>query len=516
MRPASVPRLHRAALALAFVLTALPCRGHAEAGAMLLPTAVLPDPAALVVARATAPADTLDGRWLGRLRVQAGIELRIVVHLTSADGGWTATLDSPDQGVTGIAVDRVVVDGARVTLEMPGILARYEARRASADTLDGTWSQGGMSLPLVLVRQTGEPEDERPQHPRPPFPYRVEEVRFPNDEAGIHLAGTLTLPEGSGPFPAAALITGSGPQDRDETILGHKPFLVLADHLTRAGIAVLRYDDRGVGQSEGDFAAATSIDFAGDAAAAVDFLRAHPAIDPARVGLIGHSEGGLIAPLVATGEAGAQQRDLAFVVLLAGPGLTGREILYLQGEAIARAAGASDADVAQLRATQSRMFDIVAEEGDAGRRRERLRTALSDGLAAMDSAARAAQGVPPGGERVWVEAQLAQVGSEWFRTFLLYDPRPALARLETPVLALIGGLDLQVPPAENLAAIGEALERAGNRDATLLELPGLNHLFQTATTGAPAEYATIRETFAPAALDAVSSWILERFGRPRS
>ncbi len=448
------------------------------------------------------------GSWQGSLAVGPGIELPLVVHLTPGDDGdWTATLDSPAQGATGIPVASVTWDDGRLRLEIPAIGATYDGRLDAEGRFDGTFSQGGMNLPLLLER-TEDPGSllPRPQHPEPPFPYREDDVRFPNPEAGIQLAGTLTLPEGDGPWPAVVMVTGSGPQDRDETILGHKPFLVIADHLTRAGIAVLRYDDRGVAESEGDFSAGTTLDFAGDAAAAVDFLVEHPEVDPTRIGIVGHSEGGLIAPIV------AGERDVAFVVLLAGTGVDGGAVLLQQAEAISRTMGVSDEGVARILDFQRAMQVILRDEEDPDARREALEALLEGMIESMDPQERVEQGIPEGGEDDWVQMQLATGASPWFREFVLLDPQRYLERLDVPVLGLFAELDLQVLPEPNRAAMAEALDRAPTDDLTLMVLPGLNHLFQTAETGAPSEYALIEETFAPLALDTVRDWILERFG----
>lgn len=485
------------------------------------------------------------GSWQGTLEVGPGIELPLIVHLSAAeDGGWSATLDSPAQGATGIPVASVGWEDGVLSLEVSAIGASYRGRLDEQDRFDGAFTQGGASLPLILER-TEDPGAilPRPQHPEPPFPYGEEEVRFPNPDAEIHLAGTLTLPDGHGPWPAVILITGSGPQDRDETILGHKPFLVIADHLTRAGIAVLRYDDRGVADSEGDFSAATTMDFAADAAAAVAFLTQHPEVDPARIGIVGHSEGGLIAPIVATGGingfgAGAADPDLAqpgtavphdhpggadasqvevpgavaFVVLLAGPGVDGGAVLLQQAEAVSRAMGTDEDGIAQLLDFQRAMQTILRDEDDAEARRDTLEALLRETIEGMDPEVRVEQGIPAGGEEAWITNQLATMATRWFRSFVLLDPRPFLERLEVPVLGLFPELDLQVLPEPNRAAMAEALDRAPTDDVTLEILPGLNHLFQTAETGAPSEYAAIEETFAPLALDAVRDWILARFG----
>jgi pimeloyl-ACP methyl ester carboxylesterase len=280
--------------------------------------------------------------------------------------------------------------------------------------------------------------------------------------------------------------------------MGHKPFLVLADHLTRNGIAVLRYDDRGVAGSTGDFAAATSEDFADDALAAVDFLKARP--DIGAVGIVGHSEGGLVGPM-----ASARSSAVDFVVMLAGPGLDGEEIILLQSDLIARAGGIPAETVAANLEIQRRLFAVVKAEADPTRAVPALRAVLAEVAATLP------QGTM---EPSAIDAQIRQVNSPWFRFFLTYDPLPALTRVTVPVLALNGSLDLQVPAEANLRAVAGALAEGGNPDATTLELPGLNHLFQTAGTGAPTEYATLSETMSPTALEAVASWILKRFPTP--
>jgi uncharacterized protein len=448
------------------------------------------------------------GSWEGALAVTGDMRIRIVFHIAeAADGSLQATMDSPDQAARGIPVASATYGHGHLVLEVTAVGGRFEGYLAEPDRLEGNWTQGGTAFPLELARVEEVTEPSRPQDPEPPFPYRSEEVRYPNAEAGIHLAGTLTLPEGPGPFPAVTLVTGSGAQNRDSEIFGHRIFLVLADHLTRRGIAVLRSDDRGVGESEGDFRAATSADFAGDTRAAVEYLLTRPEVDPTAVGIVGMSEGGLIAPMVA-----AETDDVAFLVLLAGPGVPGEELLFRQGELISRAMGASDQDVERSRALQARLFAILREETDPGARRHRLEGELRGALALMTEEERRAGGITADTEDGWVRSQLAPLEGPWFRYFLLHDPAPVLRGIQVPVLALNGSLDLQVDAAQNLPAIESALRQGGNPDFTVEEVPGLNHLFQTATTGAPAEYARIEETFAPVALDRIADWIVERFG----
>jgi uncharacterized protein len=422
------------------------------------------------------------GTWRGGLDVGGGNTLQLVVHLERRDGAFVGTMDSPDQGATGIPVEAVAPTEQGLAFEVSKIGGRYRGEWTDDGALRGTWSQGPSSLPLDLSKgDAPPPKRARPQDPVPPLPYTEREVRVPSVD-GVTLAGTLTLPPGPGPHPAVVLVTGSGPHDRDESLMGHRPFLVLADALARAGVAVLRCDDRGVGGSTGDFAAATTHDFAVDAAAALRHVAALEEIDAERVGILGHSEGGYVAPLAA-GSA-----PVAFVVLVAGPGLTGRGVLESQVEAFNRASGQSDATAKQSRASQARILEVIARDGTA----DELRAAME------------AIGLPP--------AQIAQsvpaMTSDWYRAFVKHDPAPSLAALHVPVLALIGEKDTQVVPGEN----GPVLERAlaDNPDATVEVLPGLNHLLQPSVTGLVDEYGAIETTIDPAALAKIVDWVRSR------
>jgi pimeloyl-ACP methyl ester carboxylesterase len=342
---------------------------------------------------------------------------------------------------------------------------------------------------------------KRPQEPVRPLPYDEVEVQFSNTEAEITLAGTLTVPRTAGPHPAVLLISGSGPQDRNEEVYGHRPFLVIADDLTRRGIAVLRVDDRGVGGSTGSRDAATSEDYAGDALAAVAFLKSRPDIDSRRIGLIGHSEGGLVAPITA-----ARDPSIAFIVLLAAPGLPGAEIAVLQARTMLRAAGAPEAAIETQTRIQTSMLKVLRETTDEAEIRKRGREILREELVrAGDRDATQLSAV----ERQ-LEPQIRRALTPWSRFFMMYDPRPALGRLQRPVLAMNGTTDSQVPATENLSAIESALRAGGNTAVTIISLPNLNHLFQTSTTGALSEYAKIEETFAPIALETMGRWVAEQ------
>ena len=342
----------------------------------------------------------------------------------------------------------------------------------------------------------------RPQTPQPPFPYQQEEVTFRNDAANLRFAGTLTRPSAVRPVPAVLLITGSGAQDRDETIFDHKPFAVLADYLTRQGVAVLRVDDRGVGGSDRGPDGVTSSDFAGDVRAGVAYLRNRSEIDAMRIGLVGHSEGAMLAAMVA-----ADSADVAFIVMIAGTGVPGDEILYSQAAAMIRGIGGSDAVIAWDRSLRERVFSAIKAETDGWPNAAR-RDALLAELAAQTPSA---PGVPNGAQtRKQAEALLAAMSAPWLRFFIAYDPRPTLARVRVPVLAVGGDKDVQVPAKENLTEIEQAIKKGGNANVTTALMPGLNHLLQTSTTGLPAEYARIEETIAPAALAIIANWIAQQ------
>ena len=443
----------------------------------------------------------VEGIWQGTLKVGA-VSLRLAFHISMKDGKRIGTFDSIDQNAKGLPIDEVKFTDGQLTLEMKKYQIAFTGKmKPDGSAIEGEFAQAGMKFPMTLQRSKKVVELVRPQHPKKPYPYKEEEVTFENKKGGVKLAGALTLPPRGGPFPAVVLITGSGPQDRDETLFGHKPFLVLADHLTRKGIAVLRVDDRGVGGSTGSTSESTTADFTGDVLAAVDFLKGRKEIDAKQIGLMGHSEGGIIAPLAAS-----QSRDVAFIILLAGTGLPGEEILYLQGQAILKASGATEKEREDQRTVQGIFFRALKEEKDNDKAKKLIRERLAEWAAKQPPEAK--KDVEKG--KAAIEGQMKMAMTPWFRYFVTLDPRPALRKVRVPVLALVGEKDLQVPPKENLKAIAAALKEGGNTDFTTKELPGLNHLFQTCKTGNVSEYGTIEETFAPAALKEISDWIAKR------
>jgi fermentation-respiration switch protein FrsA (DUF1100 family) len=445
------------------------------------------------------PAGAVEGVWKGVL-VAGERRIPLAFHIRAKEGGLEATWDSPSQGAKGLATTRLSYVEGLLTIEIALVHGSFEGRlSADGSTIAGRWRQGGAELPLELRRDLDFAAPSRPQHPRPPFPYISEELAIEGGAPGVLLAATLLIPEGEGPFPAVVLVTGSGPQDRDETILEHKPFLVIADFLARRGIAVLRYDDRGVAASTGDYQAATTLDFAADAQAALAVLGRRPRIDPAKTGIVGHSEGAIVADIVASRDPAA-----AFIVLLAGPGLRGEELLYLQGEALARASGASRAEIERAMAVNRSLYAAALAPGEGAAAEASVRKAY---LAYVDG-----EGELSGAEREaelrQTETVVASLANPWMRSFLALDPAPYLAALAIPVLAMGGTKDLQVPVDENLAAIRAAIGPRAR--LSTLRFEGLNHLFQHAKTGLPSEYGTIEESFAPEALEALAAWILAR------
>lgn len=445
--------------------------------------------ASLVLAAASAQAQDANGYWQGKFPDS----LQVVLHLDqAAQGSWEGKIMVPAQEAEA-KLDDLVVTREAISFRINEFGAGYSSRwNQASQSWVGSWTQGGDATPLTLERT-----DASVLVPRRPqmqaiaagaLPYSTIEVTFENAEANAVLAGTLTVPQGKGPHPAVILVHGSGALDRDATNTQHKPFLVLADHLARQGIAVLRYDKRGVGKSTGNRRNATTFDLADDAAAGIAMLRTRADIDKNRIGVIGHSEGGMIAPILT-----ARDPHIAFAVLLAAPALRGDALLLKQIERMGRAAGAPEQAIQKDLALHRALFDVIVAEPDLDKARARLlevgEQAKRDGLAPA----------------AIVDRRVRQFSTPWTHAAVRHDPAPALQGTRQPVLALNGTLDTQVPADLNLPAIRAALP--ANPRTVVKEMPALNHGFQTAKTGASIEYYAIEETFAPDALTLVSDWI---------
>lgn len=442
------------------------------------------------------------GSWMGKVEF-SGQELDIAFNISvSPEGSITASMDSPDQGVMNIPADKVEFNNGDLRIELLSGYFIYEGKvKEGGQAIEGKLMEPkqGVVLPLVLERIEKAPELVRPQVPQKPYPYLEEEVAFENSQAGVTLAGTLTMPSSGGPFPAVLLITGSGGQNRDEEVFGHRPFLVLSDYLTRQGIAVLRVDDRGIGKSTGDFLKATSEDLAGDVLAGVQYLKNRSEINPSKIGLIGHSEGGMIAPMVA-----ARSSDVAYIVLMAGPGVPGDELITTQAQLILRASGTSEETIAKNAALLENMFKVIKTESDDVAAVARLRSVIEEAVQDMTPQEKQLLGYAADNA---IDKEVNQLLSPWLRYFISHDPKEALMKVKVPVLAINGEKDLQVPPGENLGAIEEALKAGGNTQYTIKTLPNLNHPFQTVQSGSGMDYGKIEETMSPVALKIIGDWV---------
>lgn len=454
----------------------------------------------------TFPKGEIEGIWQGALKF-SGMELQIVFTISrSSDNTLTATYDVPEQNVTGVPVDEITFNSGKVRIEIIPIEGVFEGKLLEdGDKIGGQWIQGGMTLPLVLERAQKKLVIKRPQEPKEPFPYRTEEVVFKNMDAGIRLAGTLTLPPSEGTFPAVLLLSGSGAQDRDEAVFGHRPFLVLADYLTRRDIAVLRVDDRGVGNSTGEFDKATAVDFAADAMAGVTYLKSRKEINHDLIGLVGHSEGGMIAPMVAD-----QSPDIAFIVLIASPGMSIKKMEYSELARTLKANGASDVLVARSRTVKENLFAVISQEIDGKIVKDKFTSIITKFFKGLSEKEREITEISEENLEAYIHNQFKRLHSPWFRFYLPFDPGTVLQKVKCAVLAINGEKDVQVTPKENLQAIERALKAGGNKNYILKELPSLNHLLQTAETGNISEYGKIEETMSPTALKIIGDWIQEQ------
>lgn len=437
----------------------------------------------------------ISGSWTGILEVK-GAKLPLIFNFSKTDNGFTATMDSPNQGAKGIPMDAVSFVNKNLTISFATAGIKYSGTWISDVEISGTFEQGNFSSPLTLNK--GIVETKRPQDPTKPYPYYTEDVKFINTKENIQLAGTLSLPKKEGKFPTVILISGSGQQNRDSEILGHKPFLVIADYLTRNGIAVLRYDDRGVGQSNGDPTLSTSADFANDAAAAIAYLKTRKEINAKKIGVIGHSEGGMIAPMLA-----ANDKSIAFIVLLAGTGVAGDILLVDQNYEVGKLAGMTEEELQETKVVNQTIYNIVKENKPLEDIKKNLKSYFQTNIDKLPEAERPSQ------EEIdaVLQKEVDGIVTPWLRYFISYNPAANLQKVKCPVLVLNGEKDIQVTADLNTKAIANALKQSGNKNVEVQVFPELNHLFQHCISCKVEEYSLLDETFSPEVLKTMKDWI---------
>jgi len=440
----------------------------------------------------------ISGDWSGKAK-RGDKEITFVFNIKKEGTTYSSVMNVPTFRISGLKPALTSFTNGKLTIDGSNLGMSYIASfNAELQQFEGSYKEGGIEMALNLKKGAVKIADQRrPQEPVKPYPYYEEEVVFPNKEANITLAGTLTLPSKSGTFPVAILISGSGPQDRDETFMGHKPFLVLADHLTKQGIGVLRFDDRGQGASTGDFGRATTEDFSKDVLSAIAYLKTRKEVDKNNIGLIGHSEGGIIAPLAAN-----NTNDVAFIVLLASTGISGAELSVMQSKTLR-----------QFPVKDEKAYEENARKAIAivtsSKSEQEIKTELTAHYNAFIRPILKDLNVPEKNINAFIDNQVNTSIKPWSRYFLQYNPADEIEKLQIPVLSLNGSKDTQVNAKINQNGIRQALIKGGNKDYKIIELENLNHFFQECETGKMDEYRKIEQTFSPIALKEISSWVLE-------
>ncbi len=449
------------------------------------------------------------GIWEGTLNV--GVDLRLVFHITDdGHGGLHASADSPDQSAFGLKCDTIYRNGETLNIEMHKLGAKFSGQLLNDTTLSGTFNQR-MEVPLTLKKTKKVTARNRPQTPVAPFPYDIYDVSYDNADKSVHFGATLTVPKPepginyikAPEYPVALLITGSGAQDRDETLVGHKPFWVIADYLSRRGIAVLRVDDRGMGKTKGDFMNATSADFANDVEAGIEYLKTRKDIDKNKIGLIGHSEGGMIAPIVAS-----RRTDVNFIILLAGPGIRISELMALQNNAVLESVGISPEVTKQFKPLYKDIVMTIATTKDTSAAYASVLKKVKKWVSKKDSAVLSPLGFTGQNEiSGYAHSMVKSISAPWYRYFIQFDPTPYVKKLSCSVLALNGSRDIQVTAPQNPDGLKAALKKSKAKNVSVEVIPGLNHLFQHCKDCTVNEYGSLEETFAPEALQRMAGWL---------
>ena len=444
----------------------------------------------------------IEGIWEGKLALGA-TSLRLVVNIKKDSTGYSATFDSPDQGAKGIKTDGVVVRGDSLFVEVPSVGGRISGKLSNDSIINGAWFQGA-SLPLLLKKVAAASEFKRPQTPKPPYAYLSEDVIYHNRNKSVQYGATLTTPKGTGPFPAIILITGSGQQNRDEELFGHKPFAVLADYLTKKGYAVLRVDDRGVGQTTGDAKAATSKDFATDVNAGIDYLKGRKEVDKTKLGLLGHSEGGMIAQLVA-----AERTDIAYLISMAGPGQKITDLMVDQNRAVLQSSGLSKQAIDDYLKFYSAIIPLVINAPTDTAAKVAGFQLLNKWVTETPvQTVAATTGIKDSASKInFINSFAGQLRTPWFKYFMSYNPEPYIQKIRSKVLVINGEKDVQVAAKPNIAGWKASLLKSRSKKFDVIELKGLNHLFQHCIACTVQEYGVIEETIAPEALNTIGDWL---------
>lgn len=463
-----------------------PCKGAKPIHCLVIVSGFLLQFVLLNAQETLTLADQIRGTWVGEIDI-SGRKLPLIINIDESNGAYFGTLDSPEQGVFGTGIEEILPMEDSIYLGFHKQVANYKGEFNKGYTaIDGVWTQGGYKLPLKLIKTEEEFIQKRPQEPTKPFPYTEQDVIFKNLQDSIFLSGTVTIPFGEGPFPGVVLLSGSGPQNRDEEVFGHRPFLVLADFLTKHGFAVLRYDDRGVAKSEGDFEEASQTELKNDALAAYRFLVSGERVDDHKVGILGHSEGGLLAAQISSEE------NLAFIILLSTPAQQGHEILAAQNQIIMEKTGFSQRAIEARVKFIKKLYTILYEEPDN-----------DDAIIRIDNYIR--DSIPPNLlNKTNLQVIATSLMTAWAREFLNYSPADDLKRADEPVLAIFGGKDVQVPK-ENAMLMEQIL--TNNEFNEVMLFAELNHLLQNADTGMPNEYGLIQETIDPVVLKIINDWL---------
>lgn len=435
------------------------------------------------------------GTWHGLLDV--GQKLRLDLHIAKNGENYEGKLDSPDQGAKDIPATKVEFSNNTLVFEVKNLGVSYSGILFK-DSIDGTFKQGNFSTKMLLTRsEVILKKAFRPQDPKEPFDYVEEEISFENKLEKFNLAGTITYPKGEGPFPAVILVSGSGPQDRNEEILEHKPFWIIADYLTKQGFAVLRYDDRGTAKSKGNFNSATSVELSQDAESALDFLKTNTKINTSKICVAGHSEGAMIAVMLA-----ARRKDIHSIALLAGPGIPGGELLLLQQYLINKVNGISEKTSKSIQRYNSKIYDIVHEQSSLDVAKPILEKKIRKTLSKTKDSE--LEGYPS--KEALIQQSISNVCNPWMFYFIKYNPKNDLEKVNCHVLALNGSKDLQVPPKENLGAMQKYIPKS-DKSQVFKEIPNVNHLFQECETGNPTEYGTIEQTIQEDVLKIMGEWL---------